>query len=329
MLAKNVPISKLFPITRALMDKKFAYYVIKRILLGILTYLIVVTVTFWVMQMVPGGPWTREKALSDAVIQTLNERYGLDQPLIVQYFRYLGRAMGFDFGVSYYYKGREVTDIIFACFGVSFGIGATAAVLALAIGLALGTYAATHQNKFLDRFIMVLTTTSVAMPSFVIALILLYVFAVNLNWLPTSPVGAVGVGPYVLPVIAASLYPAAYITRLVRSSTLDILGQDYMRTAKAKGLAPRRILIKHGMRNSITPVVTYFGPMFASIITGSLVIEKVFQIPGIGRYFYLSIQNRDYPLIMGTTCLLALLLIIFTLFSDITYKIVNPRVDFD
>ena len=311
------------------MDKKFVYYVLKRILLGVLTYLIVVTVTFWVMQMVPGGPWTREKALSDAVIATLNERYGLDQPAIVQYFRYLGRAMVFDFGVSYYYKGREVTGIIFDCFRVSFAIGSIAAILALVIGLFLGTYAATHQNKFLDRAIMVLTTASVAMPSFVISLILLYVFAVNLNILPTTPVGAEGIGPYVLPVIAASLYPSAYITRLVRSSTLDILGQDYMRTAKAKGLAPRRILIKHGMRNSITPVVTYFGPMFASIITGSLVIEKVFQIPGIGRYFYLSIQNRDYPLIMGTTCLLALLLIIFTLASDITYKIVNPRVDFD
>ena len=158
---------------------------------------------------------------------------------------------------------------------------------------------------------------------------LLYVFAVNLSLVPTSPVGVEGIGPYILPVIAESLYPTAYITRLVRSSTLDTLGQDYMRTAKAKGLAPRRILIKHGMRNSLTPVITYFGPMFASIITGSLVVEKVFQIPGIGRYFFLSIQNRDYPLIMGTTCLLALLLIVFTLLSDIAYKIVNPRVDFD
>ncbi|MBP5217030.1 MAG: ABC transporter permease, partial [Bacilli bacterium] len=176
---------------------------------------------------------------------------------------------------------------------------------------------------------MVLTTASVAVPSFVISLILLYVFAVNLQAFPTSPVNAKGIGPYVLPIIAESLYPAAYITRLVRSSTLDTLGQDYMRTAKAKGLAPAKVLIKHGMRNSVTPVVTYFGPMFASIITGSLVIEKVFQIPGVGRYFYLSIQNRDYPLIMGTTCLLALLLIIFTLFSDIMYKVVNPRVDFD
>lgn len=311
------------------MNKKMVFYILKRIGLGILTYLIVVTVTFWVMQLVPGGPWTREKALSDAVIAALNKRYGLDQPLFVQYLRYLGRAMIGDFGVSYYYKGREVTEIIFNGFKYSLSIGAAAAVLALIVGVALGTYAATHQNKFFDRAIMVLTTASVAMPSFVTALILLYIFAVNLRVVPTSPVGVDGIGPYILPVIAASLYPTAYITRLVRSSTLDVLGQDYMRTAKSKGLKPERILVKHGLRNSVTPVITYFGPMFASIITGSLVIEKVYQLPGVGREFIRSIQNRDYPLIMGTTCLLALLLIIFTLASDIAYIIVNPRVDFD
>ena len=311
------------------MNKKMAFYILKRLGLGLLTYLLVVTVTFWVMQMVPGGPWTREKALSDAVIETLNKRYGLDQPLFIQYLRYLGRAMLGDFGVSYYYKGREVTDVIFNGFKTSLGVGAAAAILALIVGLTLGTYAATHQNKFFDRAIMVLTTASVAVPSFVISLILLYIFAVNLSLVPTSPVGVDGIGPYILPVIAASLYPTAYITRLVRSSTLDVLGQDYMRTAKAKGLRPSRILLKHGLRNSVTPVITYFGPMFASIITGSLVIEKVFQLPGVGREFIRSIQNRDYPLIMGTTCLLALLLIVFTLVSDLAYILVNPRVDFD
>ena len=311
------------------MNKKIAGYILKRLMLGILTYLLVVTVTFWDMQLVPGGPWTRDKALSDSVIRVLNERYGLDKPLFVQYLRYLGRALIFDFGVSYHYKGREVTEIIFECFQISFSIGAAAAVLALIIGIALGTYAATHQNKILDRIIMVLTTASVAVPSFVSSLILLYVFAVNLQLLPTTPVGSDGIGPYILPVIASSLYPTAYITRLVRSSTLDVLGQDFMRTAKAKGLPPHKVLVKHGLRNSITPVVTYFGPMFAYIITGSLVIEKVFSIPGIGRYFFLSIQNRDYPLIMGTTCLLAFLLIIFSLLSDVAYVLVNPRVDFD
>ena len=311
------------------MNKKLWGYILKRLLLGILTYLIVVTITFWVMQLVPGGPWTREKALSQATLDVLNERYGLNQPLFVQYLRYLGRALIFDFGVSYKHKGMEVTEIIFEAFKISLSVGVCAAILALIIGVALGTYAATHQNKFFDRFIMVVTTASVAVPSFVISLVVLYIFAVTLHWVPTTKVNSSGIGPYILPVISASLYPTAYITRLTRSSTLDVLGQDYMRTAKAKGLAPRRILVKHGIRNSITPVVTYFGPMFASIITGSLVIEKVFQLPGVGKHFIDSMTNRDYPLIMGTTCLLALLLIFFTLLSDVIYILVNPRVDFD
>ena len=311
------------------MNKKMAGYILKRLLLGILTYLLVVTVTFWIMQMVPGGPWNKERAVSPTIIQTLNERYGLDKPLIVQYFRYLGRGLIFDFGVSLHYKGREVTDIIFEGFQYSLAVGAAAAVLALIVGIALGTYAATHQNKVFDRVIMVLTTASVAVPTFVSSLVLLYVFAVNLNLFPTTPVGTEDMSPYILPVVAESLYPTAYITRLIRSSTLDVLGQDFMRTAKAKGLPPHKILLKHGLKNSITPVVTYFGPMFAYIITGSLVIEKVFSVPGIGQEFFKSIQNRDYPLIMGTTCLLAFLLIVFSLLSDVAYVFVNPRVDFD
>ena len=311
------------------MNKKMLGYIIKRILLGVLTYLLVVTITFWVMQMVPGGPWTSEKAKSEIVIATLNARYGIDKPKFVQYIRYLGRALIFDFGVSYYFKGREVVQIIADGFKISLVVGGFAAIIALAVGVVLGTFAATHQNKFFDRFIMVVTTASVAVPSFVISLILLYVFAVKLKLLPTTPVNNTGIGPYVLPVVASSLYPMAYITRLTRSSTLDVIGQDFMRTAKAKGLKRSEVLIKHGLRNSITPVVTYFGPMFASIITGSLVIENVFQIPGIGSSFYSSITNSDYPLIMGTTCLLALLLITFTLLSDIAYVIINPRVDFE
>ena len=285
------------------MNKKLWGYILKRLLLGILTYLIVVTITFWVMQLVPGGPWTREKALSQATLDVLNERYGLNQPLFVQYLRYLGRALIFDFGVSYKHKGMEVTEIIFEAFKISLSVGVCAAILALIIGVALGTYAATHQNN------MVVTTASVAVPSFVISLVLLYIFAVTLHWVPTTKVNSSGIGPYILPVISASLYPTAYITRLTRSSTLDVLGQDYMRTAKAKGLAPRRILVKHGIRNSV--------------------IEKVFQLPGVGKHFIDSMTNRDYPLIMGTTCLLALLLIFFTLLSDVIYILVNPRVDFD
>ena len=299
------------------MNKKMWFYIFKRLALGILTYLLVVTVTFWVMQMVPGGPWTREKAITEATIAILNKKYGLDQPLFIQYLRYLGRALMFDFGNSFKYKGREVVDVIRDGFWLSFRLGVLASLLALVVGLFLGTYAATHQNKLLDRIIMVLTTASVAVPSFVAALVILFVFAVNLRWFPATPINADPITPYILPVIAESLYPTAYITRLTRSSTLDVLGQDYMRTARSKGSKPTRVLLKHGLRNSVTPVITYFGPMFATIITGSLVIEKIFQVPGIGQHFYSAITVRDYPLIMGTTCLLALLLIGFTLLSDI------------
>lgn len=311
------------------MNRQFLMYVLKRILFGILTFFIVVTVTFWVMQLVPGGPWTKEKAVSQTVIDTLNARYGLDKPLFIQYLRYLGCAARLDFGVSYYYKGVECTTIILRTFKVSLAIGSVAALISLVLGVTLGTIAAKKQNSIFDRVIMVLTSATVAIPSFITSLVLLYLFGVKLQILPTTAVGAKGIEPYIMPVIASSFYPTAYITRLTRSSTLDILGQDFMRTAKAKGLNTFTIVTKHGLRNSITPVISYFGPMFASIITGSLVIEKAFSIPGVGREFMSAITNRDYPMIMGTTCLLALLLIIFTLLSDIAYKLANPRVDFD
>lgn len=311
------------------MNVKFLKYVAKRLLLGVITFVLVITVTFWLMQIVPGGPFLSEKSLSPEVIAERTRIFGLDQPLFVQYLSYIGRAFTFNFGPSIKHAGQYVTDMIFTAFRYSFMLGAIAAVIALVLGVLLGTYAATHQNKFFDRFIMVITTASVAVPTFVISLILLYVFAVQLHLLPTSPAAASGIAPYVLPVIAEALYPTAYITRLVRSSTLDVVGQDYMRTAKAKGLPPAKILMKHGVRNSITPAITYFGPMFAFIISGSLVIDQVFQIPGCGRVFQSAINNRDYPVIMGMTCLLALLLIILTLLSDILYKVANPRVDFD
>ncbi|MCQ2796152.1 MAG: ABC transporter permease [Bacilli bacterium] len=310
------------------MSVKFLKYVSKRLLLGIFTFILVVTITFWVMQMVPGGPWLSEKSLSPEVIAQRTAMYGLDKPLFIQYLSYIGKAFTFNFGESLKFNGQLVTDRIFNAFKVSLLLGVIAAAIALVFGTLFGTYAATHQNKLFDRVIMFITTASVAMPTFVISLILLYLFAVTWKILPTSFASG-GAAAYVLPIFAEALYPTAYITRLVRSSTLDVVGQDYMRTAKAKGLAPSKILMKHGVRNSITPVITYFGPMFAFIITGSLVIDQVFQIPGSGRVFQQAINGRDYPVIMGMTCLLSLILIVLTLVSDILYKVANPRVDFD
>lgn len=311
------------------MNKKLSGYALKRLILGIVTLLVIVTITFWLMRIVPGGPWNKEKTLPEAVQRELNHKFGLDQPLFVQYLIYIKNAFTFNFGPSFKYQGRQVTEIIGDGLRISLPIGACAALLALVLGVVFGTVAATHQNKWFDRVIMVLTTGFVAIPSFVIAMVLLFVFAVVLQWVPTSPASQNDITAYILPVIAEALYPTAYITRLMRSSTLDALGQDYMRTARSKGLSESKILVKHGVRNSVTPVITYFGPMFASIITGSFVVEKVFQIPGIGPEFINSITARDYPLIMGTTCVLAFFLIVFSLLSDLLYMVVNPRVDFD
>ena len=203
-------------------------------------------------------------------------------------------------------------------------LGLAAASIAIIIGLALGSLAAVFHNKWIDKVIMVLSTGSVAMPSFVIATILLLVFCVQLKIFPANGSTTEGL---ILPVISLSLYPMAYITRLTRSSMLDVLGQDYIRTARAKGVAPAKVIFKHSLKNAVTPVITYVGPMIAYILTGSLVVENIFSVPGIGEYFFSSIINRDYPMVMGTTIFLATIMVIMTLLSDIAYKIFDPRVD--
>ena len=203
-------------------------------------------------------------------------------------------------------------------------IGGSAAALAIVIGLVLGSLAAVFHNKWVDKLIMVTSTASVAMPSFVIATLLLYFFCIRFQLLPANGQTAAGL---ILPIIALSLYPMSYITRLTRSSMLDVLGQDYIRTANAKGVSPSRVLFKHALKNAVTPVITYAGPMIAYILTGSLVVERIFAVPGLGKYFVSSIINRDYPMVMGTTIFLACLMVIMTLVSDILYKVFDPRVD--
>ena len=232
--------------------------------------------------------------------------------------------MKFDFGPSIKQRGRNVTDIMMEGFKVSAKLGLAAAAIAIVFGLVLGSLAAIFHNKTIDKVTMVLSTAFVAMPSFIIATFLLLIFCVKLNLLPAN--GSTS-GGLILPIIALSLYPMAYIIRLTRSSMLDVLGQDYIRTARAKGVKPNRVLFKHALRNAITPVITYAGPMIAFIVTGSLVVEKIFAVPGLGKYFVSSIFNRDYTLIMGTTIFLATLVIFMMLISDILYKVFDPRVD--
>ena len=306
------------------MSSKTLVYIAKRILLAILTIWVVITVTFFVMRAVPGGPFLGEKAISAQAQAALEAKYGLDKPVFEQYTTYLKDIVTkFDFGPSIKQRGRQVIDIIVDGMKTSAKLGLIAAFGALIVGVVLGSVAALRRNKIIDRIIMVITTAFVSMPSFIMGSILLLVFATLLRWVPANGETAKGL---ILPIVTLALYPTAYITRLTRSSMLDVLGQDYIRTAKAKGVSGVKIIFGHALKNSLIPVITYFGPMLAYIVTGSLVVEQIFAVPGIGRSFVNSITNRDYPLIMGTTIILAALIVIMNLVGDILYKVVDPRI---
>lgn len=309
------------------MSTKTLKYILKRLLLAILTIWVVITVTFFVMHAVPGGPFLGEKAISPEAQAALEAKYGLDKPLMEQYLTYLKDIVTkFDFGPSIKQRGRQVVDIMFDGFKTSAKLGVIACVGATLIGVVLGSVAALRRNKFVDKVIMVITTAFVSMPSFIMGSLLLAVFAVKLQLLPANGSTAEGL---ILPIITLSLYPMAYITRLTRSSMLDVLGQDYIRTAKAKGVPGRKVIFGHALKNSLIPVITYLGPELAYIVTGSLVVEQIFAVPGIGRAFVSSITNRDYTMIMGTTIMLAVLIVVMNLVSDICYKIADPRINLE
>lgn len=309
------------------MNSKTLFYVLKRIGLAILTIWVVITITFFVMHAVPGGPFVGEKATTPAVQAAMEAKYGLDKPVLEQYFTYLGDiVLRFDFGPSLKQRGRQVIDIIADGIKVSAKLGLIAAFGALVVGIVLGAVAALRRNKVIDKVIMVITTAFVSMPSFIAGALLLTIFAVSLHLLPANGAQKNGL---ILPVVTLALYPMAYITRLTRSSMLDVLGQDYIRTARAKGVPGFKVIFGHALKNSLIPVITYFGPMLAYIVTGSIVVEQIFAVPGIGRAFVNSITGRDYPLIMGTTIILACLIIIMNLVSDLLYKIVDPRIELD
>ena len=259
-------------------------YLIKRILLAILSVLIICMITFFAMNAVPGGPFNSEKALSEATKAALEARYNLDKPVFTQF------------------------------------------LLAIIIGVVLGAVAALFRNRWPDRLIIFLTTLFTAMPSFVFATFLLMIFCIQLKLLPVWDASSKSL---ILPVIALAAYPTAYITRLTKTSMLDALGQDYIRTARAKGVPTVKVIFKHALRNALIPVITYIGPMLAYILTGSLVVENIFTIGGLGQQFVKSINNRDYPMIMATTIFLAIIMVVMNLLSDIMYKVVDPRIKLD
>lgn len=309
------------------LNSKLTFYILKRVLLALFTIFLVITITFFAMKAVPGGPFLSEKAISAEAQAALEAKYGLDKPLMEQYYTYVKDIVTkFDFGPSIKQRGRDVTDVIVDGMATSIPLGLAAAGIALIIGVILGSGAALRRNTVFDKSIMVTMTAFVSMPSFIMGSLLLLLFAVTLQWLPAN--GTTGMG-LILPIITLSLSPMAHITRLTRSSMLDVLGQDYIRTAKAKGVSGGKIIFGHALKNSLIPVITYFGPMLAYIVTGSLVVEKIFAVPGIGRTFVSSITDRDYPVIMGTTIVLATLIVIMNLVSDILYKVVDPRINLE
>ncbi|MDF2537932.1 MAG: binding-protein-dependent transport system inner rane component [Herbinix sp.] len=300
-------------------------YILKRFGAAIFTIFVAATITFFIMNLVPGDPFMSEKAHSETVLQALNEKYGLDKPLIVQYKNYLVNLLKGDFGVSFkLQKNREIKDMIMESFPISAKLGAWGILFAILCGIPLGCIAAFKRNKWADNIIRVLSTMGISIPGFVVATTSMILLAVKLKWLPTS--GLKEPTSYILPIFTLSFYPMCYIARLMRSSMLEAFSQDYVRTARAKGMSNFIITFKHALRNSLIPIITYLGPLVGYVLTGSFVVEQVFNIPGLGRYFVKAISNRDYMVIMGTTIFLAAFIILMNLVCDLLYKLVDPRI---
>lgn len=276
------------------------------------------------MHAIPGGPFTDEKTIPSFVLEKMNDRYGLNDPLMTQYGRYLLNVLRLDLGPSYRYEGMTVNELIAANFPVSAAVGGAALILALLVGIPAGIVSALKRGHWQDRLAMILATLGVTVPSFVIAAVMVYVFAWRLGWVTVG--FWEGASTAVLPAVTLAGYPAAFISRLVRSSMLEILQQDYIRTAYAKGLSDRAVVYIHALKNAVIPVITYLGPLTAGILTGSFVVEQVFGVPGLGTFFVTSISNRDYTTIMGVTIFYSALLVFFNLIADVCLGFIDPRI---
>lgn len=299
-------------------------YIIKRIFNAVLVLWVVITITFGLMHAIPGGPFTVEKSLPPVVLKSIEERYKLNDPLYKQYGDYLTNLVQGDLGPSFKYPGRSVNDIIKDGFPVSFQLGMEAVLIAVIIGIPAGVLAAVKQGKWQDHAVNFCTTLGVAVPSFVVAALLIYVLSTKLHLLPSAMWE--GWQYQIMPALALSGMPMSFIARLTRSSMLDVLGQDYIKTARAKGLSRLTVLFKHALPNSIIPVITYIGPMAAGILTGSFVIESIFAIPGLGQYFVTSIYNRDYTVILGVTIFYSVIVIVLNMLVDLIYPLLDPRI---
>ena len=301
-------------------------YIVKRILLALVSLFAIITITYFLMNLMPGDPFMSEKA-SEENRAILIAKYGLDQPVYVQYGKYLENLLHGDMGTSYVLqKGRAVKDIIFESFQVSMGLGVRALLLAIVCGIILGCIAGLCKDKLPDAIIRVFSSIGISMPGYVIASGLMIFLAVNLKVLPVNYNKP---GGWVMPMLTLAIYPTSYLTRLTRASILEVMNQDYLRTERAKGLSEFVVVFIHALKNSLIPVITYLGPLTASILTGGFVAESVFSVPGLGRYFVSSISSRDYTMIMGVTIFYSALIVFMNLICDILYKIVDPRIQLD
>ena len=302
-------------------------YVLKRIISALVTIFFIITITFFLMKAIPGNPFAAEKMPNPEIEAAMMAKYGLDQPMPVQFVKYLGSLLHGDFGPSYKYTGKTVNDFIATGAPVSAKLGLVTLVFVLLTSIPMGILAALKNGKWQDMLLMAIATIGVTIPSFVIASMLIYVFSFKLNVLPTF--GLDSWKSYILPVIAMGGYSVSYLARLMRSSLLEVMGQDYIRTARAKGLTEFAVVTKHALRNALIPVITVLGPTVAGLLTGSFVVEKIFAIPGIGYYFVNSVTQRDYTTIMGVTIFFAAFLMAMVLLVDIFYCLIDPRIKFD
>jgi oligopeptide transport system permease protein len=285
---------------------------------------LIITSTFFLMHAIPGGPFTSEKKVPEEIKKALEAKYGLDKPLFEQYTDYLVDVIQWDLGPSFTEKSSTVNDMINRGFPVSAHLGLQAIAIAVAGGITLGVIAALKHNKWQDYTGMMVAVLGLSVPSFILATFYQYIFSIELGWFPIAKWETFK--HTVLPSLALAASPLAFIARLTRSNMIEVLGQDYIKTAKAKGLSSFAITVKHAIRNALLPVITYLGPLIANVLTGSFVIERIFGIPGLGREFVLSISNRDYTVIMGTTVFYSIILVVLVLLVDLAYTFVDPRI---
>lgn len=304
-----------------------AKYIIKRLGMTIVTLFLVILFTFMLMHSVPGGPFTSDKELPKAVEEALNEKYKLNDPLYVQFFDYLNGLARFDLGPSFKYQGKTVNEFIEKGFPISGKLGLITIIFVLIASIPMGILAALKNGRWQDMLIMAVATLGVTIPSFVIATLLMYFFSYKLSWVPTF--GLDSWKGYILPVLALGGYSLSFMARLMRSSLLEVLGQDYIRTARSKGISEFKVIVRHALRNALIPLVTILGPTIANLVTGSFVIEKIFALPGMGVHFVSSITNRDYTAIMGITIFYAAFLIAMVFIVDIFYCLIDPRISYN